>query len=46
MKYARPKIILVGDLSRLIQGQQLKRDVVIESYPDLYVTAPAYEADE
>jgi hypothetical protein len=46
MKYESPEVVWVAAAARIIEGQQAKRGVVIESFPDLFVTAPAYEADE
>jgi hypothetical protein len=46
MKYESPQVVCVGAAMAIIEGQQLKRGVVVESFPDLFLTAPAYEADE
>jgi len=46
MNYESPEVVRVGAATVIIEGQQLKRGVVIESPPDLFLTAPAYEADE
>jgi hypothetical protein len=35
----------VGAATVIIEGQQLKRSVVIETFPDLFLTAPAYAAE-
>jgi hypothetical protein len=46
MKYESPKIVVVAAATVIVEGQQPKRGVVIESLPDLFLTAPAYESDE
>ncbi len=46
MNYENPEVVRVGITTAVIKGQQLKRGVVIESFPDLFLTVPAYEADE
>ncbi|MGB7281331.1 MAG: hypothetical protein WBE13_03630 [Candidatus Acidiferrum sp.] len=46
MKYETPEVVRVRPASVIIEGQQLKLGLVIESIPDLFLTAPAYEADE
>ena len=46
MNYECPEVVQAGAATVIIEGQQLKLGVVIESFPDLFLTAPAYEADE
>ena len=46
MKYQSPEAVPVGTATVMMEGQQLKRAVVIESFPDLFLTASAYETDE
>jgi len=46
MIYESPEIGPVATATVIIEGQQLKRAVVIESFPDSSLTAAAYEADE
>jgi hypothetical protein len=46
MRYESPEVVRLGTATLIIEGQQLKRGVVIESFPDLFLTAAAYEADE
>jgi hypothetical protein len=46
MKYESPEVVRIDVATVIIEGQQLKRGVVLENFPDLFLTAPAYEADE
>jgi len=46
MKYESQEVVQVGAATLIIEGQQVKRGAVIESFPDLFLTPPAYEADE
>jgi hypothetical protein len=46
MKHESPEVVQVGITTVVIKGEQLKHGVVMESFPNLLLTAPAYEADE
>ena len=46
MKYESPEVVWVGAAAGVVESQQPKRGVVMESFPDLFVSAPAYEAHE
>lgn len=46
MNYESPEVVRVGAATVIIEGHQPKRGVVIESFPDLFLTVPAYLADE
>jgi hypothetical protein len=45
MKYESPQVLRVG-AAVIIEGQQPKRCVVLESFPHSFLMAPSYKADE